>query len=163
VISNSTLHDIADEETKKQPTAFTLTTYTLQQALEDPALFSSISFYSQTRLASPLTNDAVPRKSSSFHDQAPTSDSVLFLRITAAADYYSLNKTLMDNVPPVAADIILDPFLWNIFPQSLVPTACFVCVVGCLAAVIGWWVLGQLGRVIDSLTSQQNEDDKKNI
>ncbi|KAE8140716.1 hypothetical protein BDV38DRAFT_9048 [Aspergillus pseudotamarii] len=143
----------------KQPTAFTLTTYTLPQAIDDPALFSSISHYSQAHLASPQSN-AVPRKSSSFHDQAPTSDSVLFLHVTAAADYFSLNKTLMENVPPVAADIILDPFLWNIFPQSLIPTACYICVIGCLAVVIGWWVLGELGRVIDYMNSQQSADKK---
>ncbi|KAF7585102.1 hypothetical protein BBP40_012745 [Aspergillus hancockii] len=145
-----------------QPTAFTLTTHTLLQVIEDPPLFSSISVYSQAHLASPLTN-TIPRRSSSIHDQAPTSDSVLFLRITAAADYFSLNKKLMENVPPVAADIILDPFLWNIFPQSLVPTACYICVVGCLAAVIGWWILGQLGRLIDSMSARQNQDEKKNI
>ncbi|KAB8271917.1 hypothetical protein BDV30DRAFT_212953, partial [Aspergillus minisclerotigenes] len=142
-----------------QPTAFTLTTHTLPQAIDDPALFSSISLYSQAHLASPQSN-AVPRKSSSFHDQAPTSDSVLFLRVTAAADYFSLNQALMENVPPVAADIILDPFLWNIFPQSLVPTACYICVVGCLAVVIAWWVLGELGRVVDYMNSQ-HPDNKK--
>ncbi|KAF7628297.1 hypothetical protein AFLA_003658 [Aspergillus flavus NRRL3357] len=145
--------------TSKQPTAFTLTTHTLPQAIDDPALFSSISLYSQAHLASPQSN-TVPRKSSSFHDQAPTSDSVLFLRVTAAADYFSLNKALMENVPPVAADIILDPFLWNIFPQSLVPTACYICVVGCLAVVIAWWVLGELGRVVDYMNSQ-HPDNKK--
>ncbi|KNG86903.1 hypothetical protein ANOM_004753 [Aspergillus nomiae NRRL 13137] len=142
-----------------EPTVFTLATHTLPQAIDDPALFSSISLYSQAHLASPQSN-AVPRKLSSFHDQAPTSDSVLFLRVTAAADYFSLNKTLMENVPPVAADIILDPFLWNIFPQSLVPTACYIFVVGCLAVVIGWWVLGELGRVVDYMNSQ-HPDDKK--
>ncbi|KAE8381047.1 hypothetical protein BDV26DRAFT_105576 [Aspergillus bertholletiae] len=142
-----------------QPTAFTLTTYTLPQAVDDPALFSSISLYSQTHLASPQSN-AIPRRSSSFHDQAPTSDSVLFLRVTAAADYFSLNKSLMENVPPVAADIILDPFLWNIFPQSLVPTACYICAVACLAVAIGWWVLGELGRVVDYMNSQPPDDKK---
>ncbi|KAB8265630.1 hypothetical protein BDV32DRAFT_34293 [Aspergillus pseudonomiae] len=142
-----------------EPTVFTLATHTLPQAIDNPALFSSISLYSQAHLASPQSN-AVPRKLSSFHDQAPTSDSVLFLRVTAAADYFSLNKTLMENVPPVAADIILDPFLWNIFPQSLVPTACYIFVVGCLAVVIGWWVLGELGRVVDYMNSQ-HPDDKK--
>ncbi|GAB1191921.1 hypothetical protein APSETT444_001105 [Aspergillus pseudonomiae] len=149
---------LADKQSK-EPTVFTLATHTLPQAIDNPALFSSISLYSQAHLASPQSN-AVPRKLSSFHDQAPTSDSVLFLRVTAAADYFSLNKTLMENVPPVAADIILDPFLWNIFPQSLVPTACYIFVVGCLAVVIGWWVLGELGRVVDYMNSQ-HPDDKK--
>ncbi|KAF5866124.1 hypothetical protein ETB97_000658 [Aspergillus alliaceus] len=143
-----------------QPTAFTLTTHTLLQTIEDPTLLSSISLYSQAHLDSPQAN-AAPRKSSSFHDQAPTSDSVLFLRITAAADYFSLNKTLMENVPPVAADVILDPFIWNIFPQSLVPTACYICIVGCLAVVIAWWVLGELERVADYMGSRHPRDGKK--
>ncbi|KAE8350592.1 hypothetical protein BDV28DRAFT_35725 [Aspergillus coremiiformis] len=143
-----------------QPTAFTLTTYTLLQVIEEPSLLSSISLYSQAYIAASQSN-AVPRTSSSFHDQAPTSDSVLFLRITAAADYYSLDTMLMENVPAVAADVILDPFVFNIFPRSLIPTACYICIVGCLAVVIGWWVLRGLLWVVD-YDSQHPRDDKKN-
>ncbi|KAE8152456.1 hypothetical protein BDV25DRAFT_67961 [Aspergillus avenaceus] len=138
-----------------QPTAFSLDTHTVTQAVETPDIFSSITFYSQARLASP--SNVVPRQPSTIHDQAPTSDSVLFLRVTAAADYFSLDQSLMENVPPVVADIILDPFLFNVFPQSLIPTACYISLVACLAVFIGRWVLGQFDKAIDSTIGQKDK------
>lgn len=121
-------------------------------------LFSSISVYSAARLAE-YPPQGAPR-SSSF-DASPTSDSVLFLRIRAAADYYSLDSSLMQNVPPVQADIILDPFLLNVFPQSLVPTACYMAVVGGFAAVLGWWILGQFTKAAESASAGQVGKEKK--
>lgn len=63
-------------------------------------------------------------------------DSALFLQIFAAADYYTSNKTLMENVPPVLVDIILDPFIFNILPRSLLPTVGYLIVL----AAAGWFV-----------------------
>lgn len=37
---------------------------------------------------------------------------------------------------PVLVDIILDPFLFNVFPKSLVPTAGYILVV----AFVAWWI-----------------------
>ena len=72
--------------------------------------------------------------------------SVLFLEILAAADYFTMNKTLMDSVPPVFVDIILDPFLFNVFPRSLVPTAIYIIVLAIgswfLSKFISAWILG---------------------
>jgi hypothetical protein len=39
----------------------------------------------------------------------------------------------MQNPPPVLVDIILDPFLFNVVPQSLVSTGAYIIVVGLLA------------------------------
>ena len=55
-------------------------------------------------------------KNSKVHDEV---SSTLFLRVFAAADYFTTNKTLMEQVPPVYVDIILDPFIFNIFPYEL--------------------------------------------
>ncbi|EED15132.1 conserved hypothetical protein [Talaromyces stipitatus ATCC 10500] len=77
-------------------------------------------------------------------------ESVLFLRIWAAADYYTTNATLMANVPPVMVDIILDPFLWNVFPRSLIPTASYTVVI----AVIAYFVGGVLATFLsDAVTT----------
>lgn len=54
----------------------------------------------------------------------------------------------MESVPPVVADIILDPFLGNVFPKSLVPTACWGLIVGVAAVGIARWVVKEFGRVI---------------
>ena len=141
----------------QQPTDFTLGTYTVPDAIEDPILFSSIGVYSSARMAEYPPQDTAPRSGS----LSPTSDSVLFLRIRAAADYYSLDSSLMENVPPVRADIILDPFLLNVFPQSLVPTACYMAIVGGMAAVLGWWILGQFTRVAEAASTAPVDKRKK--
>ena len=138
----------------KQPTSFDLDTYTLPATIDDPSLLSSISRFSSARLES-ADNVAIPqvhnrRGSKKRHE--PTgqqeSESVLFLRILAAADYYTLNKELMENVPPVVVDLILDPFLGNVFPRSLVPTACWGVVIGIVAVVLAKWVVGEIGKVV---------------
>lgn len=111
-----------------------------------------MSRYSSSRLST-LDTEPIPRKASLGRDSAsldaaPVSDSVLFLRIYAAADYFSLDKALMENVPPVAADIILDPFLANVFPRSLLPTAGWIVVVASVGFIVARWVVGELRRVV---------------
>ena len=71
---------------------------------------------------------------------------MLLLQIHAAADYFTLNKTLMSVVPPVRVDVILDRYLMNVFPQSLLPTAMYITVL----AVIGWFVSGYVWRLLVS-------------
>jgi len=63
-------------------------------------------------------------------------ESVLLIQIFTAADYYTWNQTLMENVPPVWVDIILDPFILNVFPRSLLPTAGYLVVL----AVAAWYM-----------------------
>ena len=70
--------------------------------------------------------------------------SILFFQIFAAADYYSLNKTLMYDVPPVLVDIILDPYLLNVFPKSLLPTAGYLIAL----SVLGWSLSGLVWTLI---------------
>ncbi|PYH49966.1 uncharacterized protein BP01DRAFT_388097 [Aspergillus saccharolyticus JOP 1030-1] len=100
--------------------------------------------------------------SSSFvEDTAPISDSVLFLRVRAAADYFTTDAELMKNVPPVVVDVILDPYLGNVFPRSLVPTAGWVVVVAGLAVLVGRWVTAELGRVVDTIASEEQEQEQE--
>lgn len=143
--------------TLKQPTTFTLTTYPLSTTIEDITLLSSLSIFSSARLASiktQLNTNTLTRRTTQHNlkkgspDPAPTTDSVLFLRVRAAADYYSADKTLMQDVPPVKVELIIDPFLWNVFPRSLVPTAGWIAVVGLVALVVARWIAGEFGRVV---------------
>lgn len=64
----------------------------------------------------------------------------------------------MRDVPPVAVDVILDPFLWNVFPRSLVPTAAWVVVVAVLAGVVARWVVGEVGRVIEDARVERGRE-----
>jgi len=83
--------------------------------------------------------------------------SVLFLEIYAAADYYTTNKTLMEHVPPVFVDIILDPYIFNVFPRSLLPTAAYII----LLAIGGWYLSKYIsGWVLDLNNSSTNIEKK---
>lgn len=67
--------------------------------------------------------------------------SVLFLRIDAAADYFTTNRELMRRPEPVLADVILDPFVLNVLPRTLVPTVGYVVLVAALSWVLASRVL----------------------
>lgn len=77
------------------------------------------------------------------HDSQKES-TFLFLQIFAAADYFSLNQTLMDVVPPVVVDVILDPYVLNILPKSLLPTGLYLGLIGVIAWLASSWTLRYL-------------------
>ncbi|KAI1767025.1 hypothetical protein GGR53DRAFT_160692 [Hypoxylon sp. FL1150] len=124
-----------------QPTAFRMATYELQTVFETPELISELSEYSWSRQSpegdhiSQHKLAAKPRASGSEREA-----SVLFLQILTAADYYTMNKTLMRDVPPVYVDIILDPFILNVLPRSLVPTVGYIVVVAIASWFISWHI-----------------------
>ncbi|CAL5866441.1 uncharacterized protein PFLUO_LOCUS649 [Penicillium psychrofluorescens] len=148
-----------------QPTSFKLSTHPLPETIESPSLFTSLNIFSTARLSSVeshLQANTIPRRASShgagggLRDPAPTTNSVLFLRVQAAADYFTTDEALMRDVPPVGVDLILDPFLLNVFPRSLVPTAGWIVVVAGLAVFVAQWVSGEVGRVVlDARRSQR--------
>ncbi|KAK5172548.1 uncharacterized protein LTR77_002668 [Saxophila tyrrhenica] len=125
-----------------QPTTFWIDTFEPSAILDDEQLFQKLSDYSQSR---------TDKAAKTANDQRP---SVLFLRITAAADFFTTNATLMQHPPPVDVDIILDPFIGNIFPKSLVPTVIYI-----IALAIGSWLIS--GYAWQFLTGTSNAQPKK--
>ena len=83
-------------------------------------------------------------------------NSILFLQIFAAADYYSSNKTLMEHVPPVNVDIILDPFILNVLPQSLLPTVSYIIIL----AISSWFLSSFISAWLYKVTP--GDSTKKN-
>lgn len=72
------------------------------------------------------------------------------------ADYVTMDRALMEEVPPVLVDIILDEYLFNVLPRSLVPTIAWMAVVGFAAWWIGGWVAQSLlGIVSDASVSDE--------
>ncbi|KAL5419486.1 hypothetical protein PMIN06_007787 [Paraphaeosphaeria minitans] len=132
-----------------QPTDFWLDTFPLTHVFDTPELISSLTGYSDRARTSP------PQKSGHTAGGSSTSQSVLFLRVQAAASYYSLNKTLMEHPPLVDVDIILDPFILNVLPRSLGPTALYVAVV----AVAAWFISGYTYRWIIAASKEYEEKD----
>jgi hypothetical protein len=94
--------------------------------------------------------------SSSSRSRKDREASVLLLRVLAAADYYTTNKTLMNDVPPVFVDIILDPFLLNVLPRSLLPTVGYIVVV----AVLSWFLAQRISTWIRGVAIEPAENKK---
>ncbi|PKK50680.1 hypothetical protein CI102_8115, partial [Trichoderma harzianum] len=112
-----------------EPTAFTLDTYPLTTVLSTPALLQSLTQHAKpTHQHQSHQIEDQPLKNSSPNND--DENSVLLLRVLAAADYFSHHSSLMKDPPPVLVDLILDPYLYNVLPQSLVPTVCYLVVVG---------------------------------
>jgi hypothetical protein len=142
----------------KQPTEFTLSTFSLATVWDTPELMASLHAYATSRQAPTPgrdEDDAPPPKDGSSSSSNSNSNSnsnerqasILFLRILAAADYFTTDASLMLNVPPVHVDVILDPFLLNVLPRSLAGTACYIVVV----AVVAFFLAGRIASGIQGL------------
>lgn len=166
----------------------------LDKVFNTPDLISSLASYAEHRRSAFLNQkETIPELITPFDDLSIADQGVrsttLFLRISAAADYFTTNLTLMQNVPPVNVDIsektpghldsiladsdrpVLDPFLLNIFPRSLLPTASYLALIA-----IGAWYLSefiwqclnrfsQLTETVDDIRdpNAQTADAKKDI
>ncbi|KAK1761441.1 hypothetical protein QBC47DRAFT_397408 [Echria macrotheca] len=137
-----------------QPTAFTLRTYELDTVFETPQLITSLNNYSLTRQPA---EDSPARRAAGRHDTKERHASVLFLEILAAADYFTTDATLMQNPPPVDVDIILDPFLLNVLPRSLLPTVGYILVVAVAAILASQWTLTKLTSIIASANTSKSK------
>ncbi|KAH9845269.1 GPI-Mannosyltransferase II co-activator [Teratosphaeria destructans] len=119
-----------------QPTTFNIDTFTITHVFDTPDLIASLAEYSDRHIKEQGVGTGVVSRPPSAED------SVLFLRVQGAADYFTTNETLMQHPPPVIVDIILDPYLGNIFPASLVPTAFYLVAL----AAGGWYLSGIIWR-----------------
>ena len=147
-----------------QPTSFWLTTHTLEEAFGASELLTSLSqsaYAQEARLKHADVDALKARRAPIPHtpsegDPKEVRASILLLEVHAAADYFSLNKTLMENVPPVLVDVILDPYIFNVFPESLVPTAGYlICI-----AVMAWFISGYVWKFIKGYDEATQSGDE---
>lgn len=68
-----------------------------------------------------------------------------------------MDKTLMSEVPPVFVDIILDPFILNILPRSLLPTVGYVIVV----AVVSWFLAQRISTWVRRMAVEPAQSKKE--
>jgi len=139
-----------------QPTAFTLSVFDLETVFSSSELITSLAQFSAARQRSSEEEATAKQARESFAKEVD--ESMLFFRILAKADYYTMNQTLMKNVPSVHVDIILDPYLLNVFPKSLGPTAIYIVVLAC-----GAWFLGKVfsAWIINIVSQDEIEKGKK--
>ncbi|PMD56520.1 uncharacterized protein K444DRAFT_66571 [Hyaloscypha bicolor E] len=138
-----------------QPTDFRLDAYTLQAVFNTPELVTSLAQYLEGRQPDPV--ELEDQEPGITKWSAKSLESTLFLQVLAAADYYTMNKTLMEHVPPVYADIILDPYFLNVFPRSLVPTAVYIV----LLAIGSWYLAKCISKWFQTFAQHSNDKKKK--
>lgn len=63
----------------------------------------------------------------------------------------------MKDPPPVLVDLILDPYLYNVLPQSLVPTVCYIVIV----SIVSWFVARWVSNSLVSVASSGDTDQAK--
>lgn len=124
---------------------------------ETPELIGSLAEYSESRQpAGEQYNNELPHhvmEPAVYNTQTP----MLLLQIFAAADYYTMNRTLMEQVPPILADIILDPFLFNVFPRSLIPTATYIAIL----AIGAWYLSKYISELVQRVSQHDLRSEKK--
>ncbi|OAA60950.1 hypothetical protein SPI_04974 [Niveomyces insectorum RCEF 264] len=116
---------------------FSLDTFDLETVVSTPALAASVRTYLAS-LPGPIPLAAAASLAT------PSSSSFTFLRIVTAANYVTADPALMNPelVPPVLTDIILDPYLLNVVPRSLVPAVVAILA----AAAVSWWLSQRILR-----------------
>ncbi|CAK7270469.1 hypothetical protein SEPCBS119000_004107 [Sporothrix epigloea] len=138
--------------TATQPTAFTVDVYDFKTVVSTVELAAS--------LYALVLERSVGGALSGHYSANPSATSLL--RITAAADFVAADRTAMKpgSVPPVLVDIILDPYLFNVLPRSLVPV---VAVILAVAAASAWLARRVIlpGLRAAALTRHLVNDDEK--
>lgn len=129
----------------QEPTAFDIDVYELETVWAEPELISSLAAYAQTQ----------QKRTKQNKQQGERQASVYLARVRAAADYFSHDKALMERPPPVLAELILDPYLFNVIPISLLPTVGYILVVAALSFNVARWIATKMADVAAA------EDDKK--
>ncbi|KAK5743687.1 hypothetical protein LTR17_002594 [Elasticomyces elasticus] len=129
-----------------QPTNFVLDVFNTTHIFDTPDLIQDLAAYSETQ----QNKQPIKQESTKHHDQ----ESILFLRVQAAADFFTSNKTLMSSAPPVDVELILDTYLANVFPRSLLPTAVYIVIL----AGGGWVLSGEIWRRLFAGTDKRHKD-----
>ncbi|QLI67106.1 uncharacterized protein G6M90_00g034920 [Metarhizium brunneum] len=132
-----------------EPTRFDMEAYTLDTVLENDKLLQSLNAYAAFRPKIQTTKQStiIPNSSS------------LLIEIHSAADYFTDNAELMANPPPVLVDLILDPFLLNVLPKSLLPTVGYLSLLGVVTWFVARWVASSLQSVADSMETPSKKQN----
>ncbi|KAI1003595.1 hypothetical protein K3495_g4617 [Podosphaera aphanis] len=142
--------------TATQPTSFKLEKFEMADIVEAPNLVSSISRFAAEKHGVSSTSAAtISQIKTSLKEQ---SVSITMVRIYAAADYFTVNKTLMMTVPPVHVDIHLDPYVLNLFPLSLIPTVTYMCLLIIGSALVSVYITDWVYFLLQSKEKVSKKD-----
>ncbi|KAM3566395.1 hypothetical protein ARSEF4850_000631 [Beauveria asiatica] len=134
-----------------EPTEFTMDVYELDKVWETRDLMLSLANYASTRQGDAEDAKGVkPRihsRSGYSLDAKERKASVLLLQVHAAADYFSHHQELMRKPPPVLVDLILDPYLFNVVPESLILTAGYIVIVAVATFFLARWIANRMTAI----------------
>ena len=128
----------------QQPTSFWLHTHSIDHVFGNADLITSLSGYPYARHDQLSSEDIISLQARKPPKSTAAPTTTLFLQVFAMADYYSLDTDLMEHVPPVAVDVILDPFILNVLPRSLLPTGLYLVLIAVGAWLLSGWVSKKL-------------------
>ncbi|KAM5355585.1 hypothetical protein ACJ41O_002231 [Fusarium nematophilum] len=134
-----------------QPTDFFIEVYELDTIWDTPELMQSLASYAYSRQSEAEEHGESPRNG------GERNASVLLLQVKAIADYFTDNAALMKDPPPVLVDLILDPYLFNIVPHSLVSTIGFLVIVG----LVAWFASRSAASRLQKIAATTDSGDKK--
>ncbi|KAF5670990.1 hypothetical protein FHETE_4246 [Fusarium heterosporum] len=137
-----------------QPTGFELDVYELDTVWETPELVQSLAGYAFSR----QDQEVDLHEETSRQGQGDREASLLLLHIKASADYFTDDMALMEKPPPVLVDLILDPYLLNVVPRSLVPTAGYIV----LISLVAWFAATSIAAKLQTIAATDNAVNKKN-
>lgn len=135
-----------------QPTDFLMDVYELDTVWDTPELIQSLAEYASSR--QPNSEDG---QEPFPEGQEERKSSVLLLQVRAFADYFTDNAALMKDPPPVLVDLILDPYLYNAVPRSLLPTIGYLVLVG----LVAWFVARSVASKLQSIAVTAETSTKK--
>ncbi|MCJ1402332.1 hypothetical protein MMC11_005552 [Xylographa trunciseda] len=142
-----------------QPTLFELSVHDLATVFRTPTLNSSIYEYFEAQIIESSSGGKKQDKPSVVDYSTTDIHSSLLLHVSATADYYSRDAALMRDGLLVDLDIILDPYLLNIFPQSLAPTGVYLVVL----AILSWAISGIVWHWFRSLAHPDGQDPQHQV
>ncbi|KIV98656.1 hypothetical protein, variant [Verruconis gallopava] len=120
-----------------QPTKFWLDIFSFSEVAGSSELISSLTKYSERSQKEICSNIF----------SAIENEPVLFLRLRSTSDFVAAERTLMQHPLDVGADIILDSYLLDILPQSLIPTVALTFVI----AIYAWFLSGMTWRTLQDI------------
>jgi hypothetical protein len=143
--------------TNQEPTEFTMDVYELDHVWATPGLMVSLANYAYAKMPEPKFQTEGQNEDEKKPTQQERTASVLLLHIQAAADYFSHHSSLMKDPPPVLVDLILDPYILNVLPRSLIPTVGYIVAVAVATWLFARWITASLQNV----ANEPSSDPKK--
>ncbi|CCU82443.1 unnamed protein product [Blumeria hordei] len=139
-----------------QPTMFRIKTHEFHRESDIPKLVTEMMKSGDVGSSDPQVKFFHTNLTSSIALDQDIELSTVLLQLDAAADYYTWNKELMQEVPHVRVDIIVDPYIFNIFPQSLLLTMVYISLLFVGSCIFSTIVVGML----ESISRQSIKSEK---